>query len=350
MTRIIPRRKKHIVPLTVLGIILSVVLLQFTSYIAYLAVDGGYGCAGCERNTSNSNAKLVFTNFCTYMTKCEENNVTVNDGIYCGSLTYSDAEEEYYGNYYTDALLDGSEDDILKFMRCLMGGSRSGLGYFCMIVKDGKPFQSFWCKDEKLLEYKDYLAELSESIPEEERYDGAAFYTGGAITGGYPTFNLDHKKKPPFGHSSLLPIQRILRDKAEEFVMYFIQIIILFSPLIIMLFIALFIYRHYTPDEYTYNAQAVFKAAEEYVSKCKNTLPDMTYSGVLKARKDEPVICFDGSAEDFSAFLSNIACDRSKNYYIVKIENGKVSGSRFSVSKRLLKGADKDGCFPLKAS
>lgn len=68
----------------------------------------------------------------------------------------------------------------------------------------------------------------------------------------------------------------------------------------------------------------------------------------LKAHRDEPEICFDGSAEDFSAFLSNIAADRSKNYYIVKIENGRVSECRFSVSRRLLKGAECGGIYTRK--
>lgn len=346
MTRIIPRRKNHIIPLIVIGIILSVVLLPYTDYFGYGLIDP-YVCIGCERGTANSNAKLVYTNFATYMTKCEVKNVNINDGIYFGSLSYSSREETYYRNYYEYALLDGSEEDIVKFLRCLMGGTeKSGnYGYFCVIVKDGKPFQSFWCRDEKLLYYKDNFAAIVESIPEEERYDGAAFYTGGAITGGYPTYNIDHKTKPPLGQTSHLPIQIILRDTAEEFVTHFAYALILFSPLIILLLVSLFVHRYYTPGEYIYNAQAVFEAAQAYVSECKNTLPDMKYSEVLKARKDEPEICFDGSAEDFSAYLSNIAVDKSKNYYTVKIENGKVSESRFSVSRRLLKGAKCGGVY-----
>lgn len=229
-----------------------------------------------------------------------------------------------------------------------MGGSEKSrnYGYFCVIVKNGEPVQSFWCKDEKLLYYKDNLAAIVESIPEEERYDGAAFYTGGDITGGYPTYNIDHKTKPPLGLTSPLPIQIILRDTAEEFVTYFTYVLIIFSPLIILLLVSLFVHRFYTPKGCRNNAQAVFEAAEVYVSECKNTLTDMVYSGVLKARKDEPNICFDGSAEDFSAFMSNIAVDRSKNYYSVKIKNGKVCECRFSVSRRLLKGAECGGLYP----
>lgn len=346
MTRIIPRRKKHIIPLTVIGIILSVVLLPYTEYFWYVLIDP-YVCSGCEQGTANSNAKLVYTNFITYKTNCEANNITVNDGIYFGNLSYPSWEESNYRNYYEYALLDGSEEDIVKFLRCLMGGTeKSGnYGYFCVIVKDGEPFQSFWCRDEKLLYYKDNFAAIVESIPEEERYDGAAFYTGGAITGGYPTYNIDHKTKPPLGHTSPLPIQIILRDTAKEFVTYFAYALIIFSPLIILLLVSLFVHRFYTAKEYRNNAQAVFEAAEAYVSECKNTLPDMKYSGVLKARRDEPEICFDGSAEDFSAFLSNIVVDKSKNYYTVKIENGKVSESRFSVSRRLLKGAECGGTY-----
>lgn len=346
MTRIIPRRKKHIIPLIVIGIILSVILVPYTEYFWYVLIDP-YVCSGCERGTANSNAKLVYTNFATYMTKCEVKNVIINDGIYFGSLAYSSPEETYYRNYYEYALLDGSEEDIVKFLRCLMGGTeKSGnYGYFCVIVKGGEPIQSFWCRDEKLLYYKDNFAAIVEIIPDKERYDGAAFYTGGAITGGYPTYNIDHKTKPPLGHTSHLPIQIILRDTAEEFVTYFAYALIIFSPLIILLLVSLFVHRYYTPSENKYNAQSVFEAAEVYVSEYKNTLPDMKYSGVLKARRDEPEICFDGSAEDFSAFLSNIAVDKSKNYYTVKIENGKVSESRFSVSRRLLKGVRCKGVY-----
>lgn len=343
----IPRRKKHIFPLTVIGIILVLILLPYTNYFAYVLIDP-YVCIGCERGTANSNAKLVYTNFATYLTKCEEKKtININDGIYFGTLSYSPRKEAYYRNYYEYALLDGSEEDIVKFLRCLMGGTeRSGnYGYFCVIVKDGTPFQSFWCRDEKLLYYKDNFAAIVESIPAEKRYDGAAFYTGGAITGGYPTYNIDHKTKPSLGRTSHLPIHIILRDTAKKFVAYFAYALIISSPLIILLLVSLFVHRYYTTGENKYNAQAVFEAAEVYVSECKNTLTDMIYSGVLKARRDEPEICFDGSPEDFSAFLSNIAVDKSKNYYTVKIESGKVSECRFGVSKRLLRGARCGGIY-----
>lgn len=336
--------------MTVIGIILSVVLLRYTYYTAYMLVGDidGYGCTGCERSTANSNAKLVYTNFATYMTKCEGKDVIINDGIYFGSLAYSSREETYYRNYQKNALLDGSEEDIVKFLRCLMGGTEKSrnYGYFCVIVKNGEPFQSFWCKDEKLLYYKDNFAAIVESIPEEERYDGAAFYTGGAITGGYPTYNTDYKTKPPLGHISPLPIQLILREKAEKFAVYSAYVLIIFSPLIILLAVSLFVHRFYTAKEYRNNAQAVFEAAEAYIAECKIPLTAMVYSGVLKARKDEPEICFDGSAEDFSAFMSYIAADKSKNYYKVIIENGNASESRFSVSRRLLKGESCGGAYP----
>ena len=206
--------------MVVIGIILSVVLLRYTYYTAYILVGDidGYGCTGCERSTANSNAKLVYTNIATYMTKCEVNNVIINDGIYCGSLSYSPQEETYYRNYYEYALLDGSEEDALNFMRSLMGSSRQGAGYFYIMVKDGLPLQSYWSKDEKLLYYKERLTSALES----------------------------------------------------------------------------------------------------------------------------------GSPEDISAFLSNIAADRSKNYFSIKIENGRASESRFSVSRRLLKGAECGGSYPTK--
>ncbi|MGN0638306.1 MAG: hypothetical protein ACI4J0_08035 [Huintestinicola sp.] len=153
MTRVIPRRKKHIIPLTVIGIILFVVLLPFTEYFGYGLIDP-YGCSGCERGTANSNAKLVYTNFATYMTKCEvKKNVIISDGVYSGSLAYSTWEESNYRNYYEYALLDGLEEDIVKFLRCLMGGTeKSGnYGYFCVIVKDGKVSESRFSVSRRLL-------------------------------------------------------------------------------------------------------------------------------------------------------------------------------------------------------
>lgn len=113
-----------------------------------------------------------------------------------------------------------------------------------------------------------------------------------------------------------------------------------------MLAVSLFVHRFYTAKEYRNNAQAVFEAAEVYVAECKNPLPDIIYSGVLKARREEPEIYFDGSPDDISAFLSNITVDKSKNYYSIKIENGRVSESCFSVSRRLLKGAECGGSYP----
>lgn len=83
MKRIIPRRKKHILPLTVIGIILTVVLLYYTYNIAYMLVSDmdGYCCPSCESFSANSNAKLVYTNFATYMTKCEEKNVNISEEL-----------------------------------------------------------------------------------------------------------------------------------------------------------------------------------------------------------------------------------------------------------------------------
>lgn len=312
MTRMIPRRKKHIIPLTVIGIILFLVLLPYTDYFGYGLLTP-YVCTGCEQGTANSNAKLVYTNFATYMTKCEVNNVIINDGIYCGSLSYSPREESYYLNYSREsALLDGSEEDALNFMRSLTGSLRQGAGYFYIMVKDGLPLQSYWSKDEKLLYYKERLTSILES--------GTAtntLYMDGTVAGGYPIETVDYITKPP-GHTSPLPIQLILRQKAEKFVIYSSYILILFSPLIIMLAVSLFVHRFYTAKEYRNNAQTVFEAAEVYVSECKNPLPDIIYSGVLKARREEPEIYFDGSPDDISAFLSNITVDKSKNYYSIK--------------------------------
>ncbi|UKI17227.1 MAG: hypothetical protein L6V87_05405 [Ruminococcus sp.] len=118
MTRIIPRRNGHFIIFYIIGIVLFLLLSYYTSF-AYELVDDT-GSVGGMLSVTNSNAKLVFTNFCTYEAKCEAESNAIGDGIYSGSLSYSDGFEDYYRNY--EAFYDGSEEDILKTMRHLMGG------------------------------------------------------------------------------------------------------------------------------------------------------------------------------------------------------------------------------------
>ena len=87
MTRIIPRRKGHFVIFLIVGIVLTFLLSYYTSYFACeLVYDTG--CSGGMLSAANSNAKLVFTNFCTYETKCETEGKVIKDGIYSGSLSF----------------------------------------------------------------------------------------------------------------------------------------------------------------------------------------------------------------------------------------------------------------------
>ena len=337
MTRIIPRRKGHFVIFLIVGIFLTFLLSYYTSYFACeLVYDTG--CNGGMLSAANSNAKLVFTNFCTYETKCEAEGNAIKDGIYSGSLSYPNEYESYYRSY--DALYDGSEEDILKTMRRLMGGStKKRYGYFSVIVIKGKPVQSFWCSDERLLYCTESLAKQYDSITSENEI--VSFYAGGAVAGGYPVYNTDYKTKPSKGYTSSLPASIIFGDAVKAMA----YAVIIFSPLLLLIAVPVFIHRFYTKDEYRQNAQAVFEAAKVYLSECRNVIPDRVYSGVLKARKTEPEICFDGSDEDISAFMSNIAADRSKSYYSIKIQNGIVAESRFSISRRLLKGAECGGIY-----
>lgn len=345
MTRIIPRRNGHFIIFFIIGIVLSLLLSYYASF-AYELVDDT-GSVGGMLSVTNSNAKLVFTNFCTYEAKCEAESNAIGDGIYSGSLSYSDGFEDYYRNY--EAFYDGSEEDILKTMRHLMGGGgEKRYGYFSVVVKKGKPVQGFWCIDEKLLYYTESLAKQYESLASEK--ECAAFYTGGAVTGGYPIYNTDYKTKPSGGYISSLPARMVLSDAANGIVKVIVYAVMIFSPLLLMLAVSVFIHRFYTKDEYRQNAKAVFEAAKIYLSECRNVIPDRVYSGVLKACENEPEICFDGSAEDISAFMANIAADCSKNYYSIKIQNCMVTESRFSISRRLLKGAECGGIYldPLK--
>ncbi len=337
MTRIIPRRKGHFVMFLIVGIVLTILLSYYTSYFACeLVYDTG--CIGGMLSAANSNAKLVFTNFCTYETKCEAEGKVIKDGIYSGSLSYPDEYESYYRSY--DALYDGSEEDILKAMRRLMGGSTErDYGYFSVIVIKGKPVQSFWCSDERLLYCTESLAKQYDNITSEN--ENVSFYAGGAAAGGYPVYNTDYKTKPSKGYTSSLPASIIFGDAVKAMA----YAVIIFSPLLLLLAVPVLIHSFYTKDEYRQNAQAVFEAAKVYLSECRNVIPDRVYSGVLKARKTEPEICFDGSDEDISAFMSNIAADRSKSYYSIKIQNGIVAESRFSISRRLLKGAECGGIY-----
>ena len=182
----------------------------------------------------------------------------------------------------------------------------------------------------------------SGAFPRAELGGGAAGRgAGGAAAGGYPVYNTDYKTKPSKGYTSSLPASIIFGDAVKAMA----YAVIIFSPLLLLLAVSVFIHRFYTKDEYRQNAQAVFEAAKVYLSECRNVIPDRVYSGVLKACETEPEICFDGSDEDISAFMSNIAADRSKSYYSIKIQNGIVAESRFSISRRLLKGAECGGIY-----
>ncbi len=315
MERMIPIRKRHIIPLCVIGIILSFINLPYIYY--------PYSCTGCELCTSNSNAKLVYTGCAAYLSQCEAAGNTDITGIYCGSLIYDGKTEEFYKSYYENALFDGSEEDLINILRHLIGFDDKHAGYFYAMIKDGVPVQTYWCESEKLLYYKDILTEELEAGTAD-----SSLYMDGAIAGGYPIHTSDYTTRPD-DHVSPLKLRFFLYDAADKL----LQTVMIFSPLLIMLAVSFCIYCHYTPEEYEANTRAIFEAAEIYVSHCKVSLPDMIYTGILKTRKSSPEVSFDGSPEDISAFMSGIAPDRSRNFYSIRIENGSVSECRFSIKR-----------------
>ena len=94
--------------------------------------------------------------------------------------------------YGTEYDFDGSEEDILKYMRSLMGGSeRSEIeyGYYFTIIRNSMPVQSCWCKDERLLySENEILSQYENGI------SANLLYSDGTYIGQYPDSGSDEFK------------------------------------------------------------------------------------------------------------------------------------------------------------
>lgn len=180
MARIIPKRRLFFISAAVIGIILYAVFVY--------AVFPASPCTDND-STADSNAKLVHTNILSYLEKCGDNGTENVSGVFYGSLCYPISEKNLYGTEYD---FDGSEEDILKYMRSLMGGSeRSEIeyGYYFTIIRNSMPVQSCWCKDERLLYTENEI--LSQY---ENGISANLLYSDGTHIGQYPDSGSDEFK------------------------------------------------------------------------------------------------------------------------------------------------------------
>lgn len=144
----------------------------------------------------NSNAKLVYTNTATYMTKYDVRRggdprdmwvyTRDMDGVYWGSLFVKRCPE------YSEIAYDGSGDDLDLALKCWQGSSGEGAGYYFIVIKDGRPVQCLWSKSEALLYCAEQLAGRAMT------HDlGTDVYNDGKRIGSYPMEMTGIVREPP---------------------------------------------------------------------------------------------------------------------------------------------------------
>lgn len=148
-------------PKKLLIILAAAVIVVFVTFPAIY--DWYYPlCPGCERSTVNSNAKLVFTNSATYITKCGTKNKYLPDGIYFGELSNKDVAyktvigksgETFMGVDFS-ADYNGTYDDYAVFMNEIMGGPPEYEQYYAVVFSDGLPKRAYCSLDKKFRKYQ----------------------------------------------------------------------------------------------------------------------------------------------------------------------------------------------------
>ena len=116
-------------------------------------------------NTANSNAKLVYTNAATYVTKTVVNGYSIEDGWYVADLDNN-------GDYGIDCNYDGK--DIEKGLTSLMGTDNDNAGYACVYISNESPKCAFYCR-ENIFPYMDF-----DTLPE------TLYCDSHEIVGAYP--------------------------------------------------------------------------------------------------------------------------------------------------------------------
>ena len=162
------------------GKVLIVLLLCFAAF--FLLVPSFIGYTGNPLGTANSNAKRVFTNTVTYVTKAGMNDDKMEDGAYYGVLYNKDHDRINCG--YT-----GTSDDLQNALCEWMGGSLHE--YYFVVIKDGYPVYAAWSGNFHLLEYVKTFTNMIENgePPEvcERSNSGSVKDSGPLLFGGYPT-------------------------------------------------------------------------------------------------------------------------------------------------------------------
>ena len=141
-----------------------------------------------ERSGLNSQAKLLYTNIATYITKLEEsNNKAIPAGVYTGIIK-NDTDHHISTD---DILYNGTAEDIENFLCLFQGYSKEE--YYFFIIEDTYPEQIYLSRHKSLKEYSDVLLKRYEKNGVSE-----TVWIGGNVLGGYPreVSYYDYNKMP----------------------------------------------------------------------------------------------------------------------------------------------------------
>ncbi|MCM1525137.1 MAG: hypothetical protein NC120_11850 [Ruminococcus sp.] len=170
-----PLGRLRVFPLIITEIVAFFLLLPMASI--YLSEE--HHTEWHELTGANGDAKVLYTNISTYLTKTEAKNgkeSTENiSGVFTGSLKTSGTPETA-----PNASFDGSPEDIDCFLKAMMGRDSSSFYYVC--IKKGVPVQTYWSKHKSLIKYAE---KLTRDIENDTRTENA--YIGGYVLGGFPT-------------------------------------------------------------------------------------------------------------------------------------------------------------------
>ena len=330
MTQIVPARKKRIAPFIVILILLYI--------IARYDIEFMQPCQGCMKGTANSNAKLVYTNSITYITKTEASKHKLNDGVYTGCLTINhkdkaDLDEYNCGTKINDPdAYDGTAETFELFLKTVIGYDSKDAGYYYVMIKDGIPVQAYWSKNKSLLDYERKLTDDLNCGTASEK-----IYIGGNLVGGYPVEIITYTEKtPPYSEE----FQRLnaaydLKNGVHNFYAYNIKPLFYALPPVIpiyLVYVMVYCLLRNSPQKIRENKKAVIALMTEYTEKCSEPVADGNICGTLYTRKDDYLykIRFDGSTEDIENYLNNnTAYKRAKAYYKLKCEDGIITDCDF---------------------
>ena len=330
MTQIVPARKKRIAPFIVILILLYI--------IARYDIEFMQPCQGCMKGTANSNAKLVYTNSITYITKTEASKHKLNDGVYTGCLTINhkdkaDLDEYNCGTKINDPdAYDGTAETFELFLKTVIGYDSKDAGYYYVMIREGIPVQAYWSKNKSLLDYERKLTDDLNCGTASER-----IYIGGSLVGGYPVEIITYTEKtPPYSEKfQKLNTAYGIKNDIHSFYAYNIKPLFYALPPVIAIYLvyaAAYCLLRSNPQKIRENKKAIIALMTEYTEKCSEPAADGNIYGTLYTRKDDCLykLRFDGSAEDIENYLNNnTAYKRAKAYYKLRCEDGIITACDF---------------------